>query len=168
MEKWERLPEFLRWILFVPAVLVGTFLVAVISHFFFSATAPGPGWGRVSMIWTHGLTPFSGSFAAAAAFLMLAFVLAPRGKKTAAWCFYLIVLAFTALSLLFLLTHRFGTFEFLNRRLGPPTGIAGWEASDWDTLFVMAGFLVGGTTTLRSCLSLAAEDSRKKAGLEAA
>jgi hypothetical protein len=167
MERWERLPEFLRWILFMPAVLVGTFLVSVISHFFLSATAPGPGWGRVSMIWTHGLTPFTGSFATAAAFLILTFALVPRGKKTAAWCFYLILLAFTALSLLFLLTHRFGTFDFLNKTLGPPTGIAGWEAKDWDDLFVMAGFLFGGTTTFRTCLRLAREDSQKKAALAA-
>lgn len=138
---WGSLPEVIRWVLFLPAVLVVLLVLNLIQivglHLF----------GRVGTFWVMVIQ------AAFSAFMLfpIVFELAPRGKKIAGWFFYVPAMAFCGLMLVLLIAHRLAMWGLLGTSLLPPPGEV-WTVRDWGELTQAAIWLAVGTHSFRLCL----------------
>jgi hypothetical protein len=160
MERWEKVPEFLRWILFVPAVL---FLWILINVLQLAAmwVAERLGFGNSSHFW------FRVTLAAVSASVVfpVAFAPAPRGRKVAGWCFFVPLTTLNSVLLILLLIRRLGSWGLLGDALRPPEGVSGWEPGDWDELAGVATWLIAGSISFHSCLQR--ENDKARRGLPA-
>src|SRR4051812_3559587 len=114
MERWEKLPEAVRWILYVPVVVVLPAIIGLILHLILASSMPGWRWFRpIANFWVAVF----GAYLMVQAFFPIVFLFAPRGKKIAGWCFYVLLMLFTALAFVLLLARRLGTWGLLGDAL---------------------------------------------------
>ena len=92
MERWERLPEALRWILYLPVVVAAPLVIAFILRLASSRLMPDWRWSPIAQF----LVFVIGAYLAVVVFFPLVFVFAPRGKKIAGWCFYVPLMLWSA------------------------------------------------------------------------
>lgn len=142
MERWwSGLPEVVRWVLFLPAVLVvlvALNLLQMIGLFLF---------GRAGTFW---VMVAQAAFSASILFPIV-FELAPRGKKIAGWFFYVPAMALCGLALVLLIARRLAMWGLLGASLLPPPGEV-WTVRDWGELAQAAVWLGVGSYSFRACL----------------
>jgi len=143
---WSKLPEAVRWILLVPAVLAcllvvnAVFLLAASSPFLFGRHPSDLLVGVIQSALSAGLL-----------FPVLC-ALTPRAKSLVAWIHYIILGGFAGIVLALLILRRLASWGLLGDVLLPPSGVEGWEARDWIDLAQTATYLVVGTLSFRGCL----------------
>src|SRR5882724_4133064 len=148
MERWERLPEALRWILYLPVVVAVPLIIAFILRLASSRLMPDWRWSPIAQF----LVFVIGAYLAVVVFFPLVFVFAPRGKKIAGWCFYVPLMLWSAISFVLLVVRRLATWGLLRDPLQPPDGVVGWEARYWAKLGQAVVWLVVGTIVFRERL----------------
>lgn len=144
---WERLPEAVRWVLFIPAVLV-VWTTLNLLQLLAMAVAELFGYGPSSEFWLLVAQAF---FSASIVFPVI-FALAPRGRRIAGWFFYVPIMGVSGIVFLLLVARRLGTWGLLGEALEPPEGVVGWEPRDWAELAQTVIWLVVGTYAFRRCL----------------
>jgi hypothetical protein len=150
MERWEKLPEALRWILYLPIVIVLPVIIGFLLQVLLTQWMPG--WGWFAPIANFFVAVF-GAYLMVQVFFPIVFAFAPRGKKVTGWCFYVLLMLGSAIAFLLLVARRLGTWGLLGDALRPPEGVVGWEAKDWGELGQTVVWLILGTIVFRQCLS---------------
>src|SRR5258708_17875632 len=161
MERWEKLPEALRWILYLPVVILLPLIIAFILRLVSSQLMPGDWrWSPIA----NFLVLVVGAYLAVVVFCPIVFAFAPRGNKIAGWCFYVPLMLSSSISLLLLVGRRLATWGLLGDALRPPEGL-GWEARYWAKLGQAVVWLVAGTIVFRERLRV--ENERPRANTTA-
>lgn len=139
---WERLPEAVRWILFLPAVFAVVFVANLIQVFGFWL------FNRESVFWAMATGAAFSSFI----FFPVVFGLAPRGKRVVGWILYVPVMLFCAAALLLLSAKRLGSWGLLGEALRAPPDFE-WSMTDTGEIAQSLIWLVLGTVSFRKCLA---------------
>jgi hypothetical protein len=137
----------LRWILYLPVVILLPLIIAFILRLVSSQLMPD--WRRSPI--TNFVVFVIGAYLAVVVFFPMVFAFAPRGKKIAGWCFYVPLMLWSAISLVLLVGRRLATWGLLGDALRPPEGL-GWEARYWAKLGQAVVWLVAGTIVFRERL----------------
>ena len=134
MERWNRMPEWARWTLLFPALLLGSIAIGLESYLFFGVVDflnPAPGWAWTRFLWHRVLEPFfitnliiTGNYA------MLLELTPARGRRVLGWVFCILMTTLAVLGTLLLLGSRLGAWGLLSA----PQWIAVWEEKDWGEL----------------------------------
>jgi hypothetical protein len=145
IDYWGRLPEFIRWILLLPAVLLSWLVANLWVHVIVWAAQ-----------WVGGPTPTS-PFAAAmqagisAGFLFtVVFALAPRGKRVVGWFFYVVMTLFAGFALLFMTARRLAMWGLLEHQMLTSPG--DWTSTDTREFIQSLVWVTFGTFFFRKCL----------------
>lgn len=153
--RWSGLPEWLRWVLFLP-LLFGALLVAqLVLPFLLGGAVPEPGWRWARVLWAKILIPIVVASVIAPLSFELVYLLAPRGRRFLLWLAYIPATTWCGLALVILLARRLGSWGLLGERMLPYEGQVGWEAANWGELGQSVVWLVVGTASFRSCLQRA-------------
>jgi hypothetical protein len=134
MEIWDRLPEWVQWLLYLPALVLSVFFFALIMTVSNHIVSGAP--GSITSLFMSGVVAW--------VFIEQVFAMAPRGKAVVGWIFYLSVMC--ALSLFVLLAIINGLSGY---------GFTIWQQQrDHDLLEIGKAvvWLVVLTVTFRSCL----------------
>ena len=149
MECWDRLPEVLRWILYLPVVIVLPAVIGLIVHLILAYSVPGWRWFRpIANFWVAVF----GAYLMVQATFPIVFLFAPRGRRsrggvfTCCSCCCARPPSFSSSAVVL------GTWGLLGDALRPPDGVVGWEATDWNELGQTIVWLVVGTMVFRKCL----------------
>lgn len=138
---WERLPEFARWLLYLPTVLIVYVVLNLVQGVAIAIfTNNGVIWSMVIQ-----------SAIAASILFPLAMGLAPRGKRVAGWCFYVLLMTFCGLVLILMTARRLAMWGLLGEALRAPPGEL-WTTRDWGEWLQCIVWLTVGTYAFRSSL----------------
>jgi len=138
--RWERLPEWARWILFLPCLLITWVLCNLVFGFLTLAIPTGwPFPGARQVLGTGVAAAFS-----AAVFFPLLFFLAPRARRPIGWVFYLFFMLVSALVVI---------RAVLMAIPGAAPEWAVWESHDWGELAQAVAWILAGTASFWSARS---------------
>ena len=90
LERWNKLPEWARWTLLIPALILGTIPIGLLARVaVWAAPALLPPWAWAQLVFGRIVAPFAvASFFAAYEYEML-FALTPhRGRGAVGWVFF--------------------------------------------------------------------------------
>jgi hypothetical protein len=138
--RWERLPEWARWILFLPCLFITWGLCNLLFRFLTLAIPTGWPFAGARQILGSGI---AAAFSAALFFPLL-FFLAPRARRAIGWSFYLLFMLVSA-------------FVVLRAALMAIPGFAPewavWESQDWNDLAQSVAWIFSGTASFWSARS---------------
>lgn len=137
---WNRLPEWTRWLLFLPALLLGCMGFGLLLQLLNALRGDSGFW--VADLGVAGFVAW--------AFFPMVFALAPRRKAVVGWVFYVMVMGFVGVSLVLMIVRGLGIAGLLSAL--PPPEWATWTRSDWIDLGRGVAWAVVGTFSFRQCV----------------
>lgn len=141
---WERLPEWARWILLLPAVVLFATVARIIFLYALRWASPGPGWGWVARWWGNLIIPACVGSMYGPAVMVAATMLAPRKQRGVGWVAYLLFVALNVAALVDI------GFAFVS------------EDVFWQTVVEAVAAIIAATATFRELLAQMKRESTAK------
>jgi hypothetical protein len=149
MERWNRMPEWARWTLLFPILLLGSVIIAIGTRLIFVVVGflnPAPSWEWSKFLWYRLIEPFMiSSVIIAGNYEMLFALTPPRGRRPLGWVFFILLTTAAALGTLLLVGSRLGSWGLLSL----PPWMDVWKESDWGELAGTVALLTSGTAAFR-------------------